>query len=159
MQEFVRSVGGEGVSIVAKVERLSALTHVDAIVDASDGIILSRGNLGLDMPPEKVFLSQKMVLHKCNNAGKPAVITRVVDTMTETPRPTRAEATDVANAVLDGADAIMLGAETLPRAVRAKGGGDGQADLQAGGERVRPREPLPDAAPAGDGGERVAVAG
>ena len=112
-REFVRSVGGGGVSIVAKVERLSALTHIDAIVDASDGIILSRGNLGLDMPPEKVFLSQKMVLHKCNSAGKPAVITRVVDTMTETPRPTRAEATDVANAVLDGADAIMLGAETL----------------------------------------------
>ena len=109
----MRSVGGGGVSIVAKVERLSALTHIDAIVDASDGIILSRGNLGLDMPPEKVFLSQKMVLHKCNSAGKPAVITRVVDTMTETPRPTRAEATDVANAVLDGADAIMLGAETL----------------------------------------------
>ena len=112
-REFVRSVGGEGVSIVAKVERLSALTHIDAIVEASDGVILSRGNLGLDMPPEKVFLSQKMVLHKCNSAGKPAVITRVVDTMTETPRPTRAEATDVANAVLDGADAIMLGAETL----------------------------------------------
>ena len=88
-REFVRSVGGGGVSIVAKVERLSALTHIDAIVDASDGIILSRGNLGLDMPPEKVFLSQKMVLHKCNSAGKPAVITRVVDTMTETPMPTR----------------------------------------------------------------------
>ena len=112
-RDFAKSVGGGGVSIVAKVERLSALLHIDDIVAASDGVILSRGNLGLDMPPEKVFLSQKMVLHKCNHAGKPVVITRVVDTMTETPRPTRAEATDVANAVLDGADAIMLGAETL----------------------------------------------
>ena len=76
-------------------------------------MITSRGNLGLDMPAEKVFLTQKMVLSKCNAAGKAAVVTRVVDTMTDTPRPTRAEATDVANAVLDGADAILLGAETL----------------------------------------------
>ena len=105
--------GGEGVGVVAKVERLGALRNIDAIVAASDGVILSRGNLGLDMPAEKVFLTQKMVLFKCNAAGKAAVVTRVVDTMTDTPRPTRAEATDVANAVLDGADAILLGAETL----------------------------------------------
>ena len=99
---------------MAKVERLGALRTIDAIVAASDGVILSRGNLGLDMPAEKVFFgTQKMVLSKCNAAGKAAVVTRVVDTMTDTPRPTRAEATDVANAVLDGADAILLGAETL----------------------------------------------
>ena len=104
---------GAGVNVIAKVERLNALLNIDSIVEASDGVILSRGNLGLDMPAEKVFLTQKMVLFKCNAAGKPAVVTRVVDTMTDTPRPTRAEATDVANAVLDGADAILLGAETL----------------------------------------------
>ena len=105
--------GAPNVHIIAKVERLTALKNIDSIIEASDGVILSRGNLGLDMPPEKVFLSQKMVLSKCNMVGKPVVVTRVVDTMMDTPRPTRAEATDVANAVLDGADAIMLGAETL----------------------------------------------
>lgn len=110
---LLREAGQPNVSILAKVERLNALMRIDEIIAASDGVILSRGNLGLDMPPEKVFLSQKMVLYKCNAAGKPVVVTRVVDTMTDTPRPTRAEATDVANAVLDGADAIMLGAETL----------------------------------------------
>ncbi|CAI0469422.1 unnamed protein product [Linum tenue] len=78
------------------------LTHFDEILQEADGIILSRGNLGIDLPPEK-----------CNMAGKPAVVTRVVDTMTNNLRPTRAEATDVANAVLDGSDAILLGAETL----------------------------------------------
>jgi pyruvate kinase len=112
-RELLREAGAPNVDIIAKVERLNALKHIDEIIAAADGVILSRGNLGLDMPPEKVFLSQKMVLFKCNAAGKPVVVTRVVDTMTDTPRPTRAEATDVANAVLDGADAIMLGAETL----------------------------------------------
>lgn len=69
--------------------------------------------MGIDLPPEKVFLFQKAAVYKCNMAGKPAVVTRVVDSMTDNLRPTRAEATDVANAVLDGSDAILLGAETL----------------------------------------------
>ncbi|KAJ7279824.1 hypothetical protein O6H91_Y377000 [Diphasiastrum complanatum] len=99
--------------IFAKIENVEGLKHFDEILQEADGIILSRGNLGIDLPPEKVFLFQKAALYKCNMAGKPSVITRVVDTMTDTPRPTRAEATDVANAVLDGADAILLGAETL----------------------------------------------
>ncbi|KAK9289573.1 hypothetical protein L1049_007729 [Liquidambar formosana] len=89
------------------------LTHFDEILQEADGIILSRGNLGIDLPPEKVFLFQKRALFKCNVAGKPAVVTRVVDSMTDNLRPTRAEATDVANAVLDGTDSILLGAETL----------------------------------------------
>ncbi|XLR31826.1 hypothetical protein S83_059726, partial [Arachis hypogaea] len=81
--------------------------------EQADGIIQSRGNLGIDLPPEKVLLFQKSALYKCNMAEKPAVLTRVVDSMTDNLRPTRAEATDVANAVLDGSDAILLGAETL----------------------------------------------
>ncbi|XP_073267224.1 pyruvate kinase 2, cytosolic isoform X2 [Populus alba] len=89
------------------------LTHFDEILQEADGVILSRGNLGIDLPPEKVFLFQKTAVFKCNMAGKPAVVTRVVDSMTENLRPTRAEATDVANAILDGSDAILLGAETL----------------------------------------------
>ncbi|XP_029147071.2 pyruvate kinase 1, cytosolic-like [Arachis hypogaea] len=89
------------------------LTHFDEILREPDGIILSRGNLGIDLPPEKVFLFRKSALYKCNMAGKPVVLPRVVDSMTDNLRPTRAEATDVANAVLDGSDAILLGVETL----------------------------------------------
>ncbi|XP_028116742.1 pyruvate kinase 1, cytosolic-like [Camellia sinensis] len=99
--------------IFAKIENVEGLTHFDEILQEADGIILSRGNLGIDLPPEKVFLFQKAAVYKCNMAGKPAVVTRVVDSMTGNLRPTRAEATDVANAVLDGSDAILLGAETL----------------------------------------------
>ncbi|KAJ6407551.1 PYRUVATE KINASE [Salix viminalis] len=99
--------------IFAKIENIEGLIHFDEILQEADGIILSRGNLGIDLPPEKVFLFQKAALYKCNMAGKPAVVTRVVDSMTDNLRPTRAEATDVANAVLDGSDAILLGAETL----------------------------------------------
>ncbi|KAF2308203.1 hypothetical protein GH714_036763 [Hevea brasiliensis] len=89
------------------------LKHFCEILQEADGIILGRGNLGIDLPPEKVFLFQKSAVYKCNMAGKPVIITRVVDSMTGNLRPTRAEATDVANAVLDGADGILLGAETL----------------------------------------------
>ncbi|XP_019152582.1 PREDICTED: pyruvate kinase 1, cytosolic-like isoform X1 [Ipomoea nil] len=99
--------------IFAKIENVEGLTHFDEILQEADGIILSRGNLGIDLPPEKVFLFQKAAVNKCNMAGKPAVVTRVVDSMTDNLRPTRAEATDVANAVLDGSDAILLGAETF----------------------------------------------
>nr|AQP26304.1 pyruvate kinase [Diospyros kaki] len=99
--------------IFAKIENFEGLTHFDEILQEADGIIISRGQLGIDLPPEKVFLFQKAAVYKCNMAGKPAVVTRVVDSMTDNLRPTRAEATDVANAVLDGSDAILLGAETL----------------------------------------------
>uniref|UniRef100_A0A0D6QYY8 Pyruvate kinase n=1 Tax=Araucaria cunninghamii TaxID=56994 RepID=A0A0D6QYY8_ARACU len=99
--------------IFAKIENIEGLEHFDEILEEADGIILSRGNLGIDLPPEKVFLFQKAAVYKCNMAGKPAVVTRVVDSMTDNLRPTRAEATDVANAVLDGTDAILLGAETF----------------------------------------------
>jgi len=99
--------------IFAKIDTIEGLEHFDEILREADGIIISRGHLGIDLPPEKVFLFQKAAVHQCNMAGKPAVVTRVVDSMSGNLRPTRAEATDVANAVLDGTDAILLGAETF----------------------------------------------
>ncbi|BAT94570.1 hypothetical protein LR48_Vigan02g179100 [Vigna angularis] len=113
-REFLSNLGDiKQTHIFAKIENIEGLTNFDGILKEADGIILARGNLGIELPPEKVFLFQKAAIYKCNMAGKPVVVTRVVDSMTDNLRPTRAEATDVANAVLDGSDAILLGAETL----------------------------------------------
>eukprot|EP00798_Chlamydomonas_sp_ICE-L_P028468 gene28468-31617_t len=97
--------------IVAKIESLVGLMKFEEILEAADAIIFSRGNLGMCVDAEKMFLVQKEVLRACNMVGKPVYVTRVVDTMADAPRPTRAEATDVANLVLDGADGILLGSE------------------------------------------------
>jgi pyruvate kinase len=99
--------------VVAKVERKAAVHNFDEIVAEADAVVLSRGNLGLDFEPEEMALLQKACIASCNVVGRPIHLTRFVDTMAHTPRPTRAEATDVANAVLDGGDGVMLGAETL----------------------------------------------
>ncbi|ESW15834.1 hypothetical protein PHAVU_007G106100 [Phaseolus vulgaris] len=113
-REFLSKLGDlKQTHIYAKIENIEGLKHFDEILREADGIILARGNLGIELPPEKVFLFQKAAIYKCNMVGKPVVVTRVVDSMTDNLRPTRAEATDVANAVLDGSDAILLGAETL----------------------------------------------
>lgn len=115
-RDFLDAVPGGACSstkILAKLETRQSLFNFAEIASTADGIILSRGNLGLDVLPEKMALVQKAVALACNRLGKPALMTRVVDTMVSAPRPTRAEATDVANAVLDGVDGILLGAETL----------------------------------------------
>ncbi|XP_078156506.1 pyruvate kinase 1, cytosolic-like [Carex rostrata] len=121
LRAFLKSHKLDDTQIFAKVEDFEGLEHFDEILQEADGIILSRGDLGIDLPPEDVFLFQKSAMRRCNCAGKPAIITRVVDSMVNNLRPTRAEATDVANAVLDGTDGILLGAETLrgPYAVDA----------------------------------------
>ncbi|KAK9811564.1 hypothetical protein WJX72_005997 [[Myrmecia] bisecta] len=113
MREFLDDIGLVQAKIIAKVENRQALNNFSSIATMADGVILSRGNLGLDVAPEKMALVQKCAISRCNLLGKPVIITRVVDTMVSVPRCTRAEATDVANAVLDGVDGVLLGAETL----------------------------------------------
>ncbi|KAF6256496.1 pyruvate kinase [Scenedesmus sp. NREL 46B-D3] len=110
---FLDSLGMAHTKVLAKVETRQALLNFKGILAAADGIVMSRGNIGLDVAPEKMALVQKQLVSHCNLLGKPVLITRVVDSMVTNPRPTRAEATDIANAVLDGVDGILLGAETL----------------------------------------------
>ena len=112
-RQLCKGIGAPETSILAKLENLFSLDNFDELVVESDGVVLSRGRLGQDVPVEKFPRVQKHLIKQCNIHGKLIWITRVVDTMSEAPRPTRAEATDVANAVMDGADGIMLGAETL----------------------------------------------
>ncbi|MFO8019958.1 MAG: pyruvate kinase [Promethearchaeia archaeon] len=113
VKKILENYGNDEIKLISKIERRVALDHFDQILNVSDGIMIARGDLGVEISPDQVPLRQKELIYKCNKEGKPVIVaTQMLESMTKSPIPTRAEANDVFNAVFDGCDAVMLSAET-----------------------------------------------